>query len=279
MEPEQTVKQIDSPDNPLIKSMAKIAASKAERDETGLYLMEGSRALDSLTRLSPESLRGLLLPLDWQNDALCALSVERLSGLAAKDRALGATVALASDRVLAKVSTLKSFRGPIALVAKPKPVPPPASGDVLALVRMQDPGNMGTALRIAQAAGIGRVVASEDCVDFYSPKTVRSAMGAHLGLRLWEKVDVASWLRSYKGPIWATLPNGAQSRDLYSVDLKPEGVWLIGNEGRGLSLADIPDRATPILIPMAPGAESLNAAIAAGVCLFEQRRQRLHCAA
>ena len=100
-----------------------------------------------------------------------------------------------------------------------------------------------------------------------------------MGLRLWEKVDVASWLRSYKGQIWATLPNGAQSRDLYAVDLKPEGVWLIGNEGRGLSVADIPAGATPILIPMAPGAESLNAAIAAGVCLFEQRRQRLHSAA
>ncbi|HRH72077.1 MAG TPA: RNA methyltransferase, partial [Zoogloea sp.] len=137
---------------------------------------------------------------------------------------------------------------------------------------VQDPGNLGTILRTAAAVGVEEVLLTPGCAQAWSPRVLRAAMGAHFGLRLREGCDVAPALAGFPGAILA-----ADLRDaveLYDMDLRPPVAWLFGSEGQGLSPAVATLATRRVLIPMPGGMESLNVGVAAGVCLFEQLRQR-----
>ena len=147
-------------------------------------------------------------------------------------------------------------------------------GDTLLLDGVQDPGNVGTILRTAAAAGVKDVYLSAGAASVWSPKALRAGMGAQFGLTVFEDVDLASVIKDSTVPVYATSLEGSSS--LYGKDLSGAGAWLFGNEGAGVSpelLRLCQDNL--ILIPQTPGVESLNVAAAAAVCLFEQRRQRL----
>ena len=149
--------------------------------------------------------------------------------------------------------------------------PPCIAANCLWLDRIQDPGNMGTLLRTAAAAGIGEAYLSAGCASAWSPKVLRSAQGAHFAMTLHEHVDLAGLSGRLGVPLVATVLERAVP--LYEADLPARCAWLIGNEGQGvapelLELADM-----RVYIPQAPGVESLNAAVAAAICLFEQRRR------
>ena len=153
------------------------------------------------------------------------------------------------------------------------PAPRRLTGDVLFLDGVQDPGNIGSLLRVAAAAAVGSVLAAPGTAALWSPKALRAAQGAHFGLLLVEDVapdGLADW---FTGPwigtaardavrLWdAALPNG-------------ETGWMFGSEGAGLSPAATARCAMQVSIPLAAGVESLNVATAAAVCLFERQRRR-----
>lgn len=139
------------------------------------------------------------------------------------------------------------------------------------LDRIQDPGNVGSILRSAAAAGIVDIYASRGCANAWSPKVLRAAMGAHFHLRIHEDCDLRTLAAQASIPRIATSPFARQS--LYDADLTEEVAWMFGHEGQGLDPALMHD-AIALSIPQTGMVESLNVAASAAICLFEQLRQR-----
>lgn len=150
----------------------------------------------------------------------------------------------------------------------------PQQGDCVVLDRVQDPGNIGTVLRSAAAAGIRQIILGQGSADAASPKVLRAAMGAHFLLDIYEQADLTAWLAQYRGTVYATALNQPHTRSLYQLDLHQPAAWLFGNEGSGIDAALLAQIPNGVRIPMAGATESLNIAMAATVCLFEQLRQR-----
>lgn len=153
-------------------------------------------------------------------------------------------------------------------------------GTSLMLDDLQDPGNVGTLLRTAAAAGVAQVFTGPGTAACWSPKVLRAGQGAHFTLRIEESVDLASLLSMQskqvkRTPVLATTLD-ASAKSLYELDLREDVIWVFGQEGRGVApeLVDLADH--KVYIPHDNQAvESLNVASAAAICLFEQRRQRL----
>lgn len=131
----------------------------------------------------------------------------------------------------------------------------------LALEDIQDPGNMGTIIRIADWFGIRHVVCSSGCVNVFNPKVVQSAMGGHLRVKLYE-ADLNSFLRSSPLVKYAATLHG---ENIYQCERTASGILIIGNESKGISaqIAGLADK--QITIPRRGGAESLNAGVSAGI--------------
>lgn len=139
-------------------------------------------------------------------------------------------------------------------------------GSYLALENIQDPSNMGTILRTAEAFGVNGVILSADCVDIYSPKVLRGSMGAIFRLPIGVMPSFAEGIRDLtaKGVrTYASTPHNAQ--DIRTVDFSAGGVILIGNEGNGLTQQVIDASMMSVTVPMKGRAESLNAATAAAI--------------
>ncbi|WP_322994962.1 RNA methyltransferase [Castellaniella sp.] len=139
------------------------------------------------------------------------------------------------------------------------------------LDRVQDPGNLGTLLRTAAAAGLKSAYLSPGCAAAWSPKVLRSGQGAHFSLNIYAQVDLSGLHRRLRVPLAATTLQQAQS--LYQQDLRQPCAWLFGNEGRGVSADLLALADWRVHIPQSASVESLNVAAAAAICLFEQRRQ------
>jgi TrmH family RNA methyltransferase len=149
---------------------------------------------------------------------------------------------------------------------------PQSGSSCLLLENIQDPGNLGSILRTAVAAGVPQVFLSKGSVFAWAPKVIRAGMGAHFSLSIFEEVDVSEFARAFRGAVVAMEPRAAAS--LYDLDLTGPVAWAFGNEGAGLS-ESIGRLATHrVRIPMPGAAESLNVAAAAAICLFEQIRQK-----
>ena len=177
------------------------------------------------------------------------------------------------DKLFAELSELKTPTGLLALIALPEAQAPVAqSRFALLLEDIQDPGNLGSMLRSAAAAGCDAVFLSQGCADAWSPKVLRAAMGGHFALHIYVQQDLLSVAKTFSGALLATSLQATDS--LYDCDLSGDVAFLVGNEGAGLS-ADLLNLATQtISIPMPGKVESLNAAAAAAICLFEVVRQR-----
>lgn len=146
------------------------------------------------------------------------------------------------------------------------------NSDMLVLENLQDPGNVGTLLRTAAAAGIKQIICSTGTAAIWSPRVLRAGMGAQFSLSIFEHVALDSLIPTFSLPVYATSSHAQQS--LYQLDLKQPCVWLMGNEGQGIS-ENLLQHAQGIAIPQPGGQESLNVAIAGAICLFEMVRQRL----
>lgn len=184
-------------------------------------------------------------------------------------------ITVVGGAALGKISSLHQADDVMALIALPPQQAAPAQGRFVLLDRVQDPGNIGTVLRSAAAAGVEHILLSTGCADVWSPKVLRAGMGAHFVLKLYEQVDLAAWCAAYRGRVLAAALAAERCCGLYEADLTGETAWVFGNEGGGIAEELLEAADMRIRIPMAAGVESLNVAMAATVCLFEQMRQNL----
>jgi TrmH family RNA methyltransferase len=138
---------------------------------------------------------------------------------------------------------------------------PKETGWIIALDTIQDPGNMGTILRIADWFGINTIICSPQCVDIYNHKVIQSGMGAHLRVAV-EYKELDTFFKTNHLPVYAALLNG---ENLFHVKSKQAGIILIGNESKGIAPELLPFASHPITIPRIGGAESLNAGVATGI--------------
>ncbi len=163
--------------------------------------------------------------------------------------------------------------GAMAVVTAPRPEYRESAGFCLLLDGIQDPGNVGSILRTAAAAGVEQVFLSSQCAFAWSPKVLRAGQGAHFHLQIFEDIDLVEWAHGYRGTLVAAV--AAEGEPLFGVDLMPPVAIAIGNEGAGLSDALRSAATRSVTIPMPGAFESLNAAAATAVCLFECVRQRI----
>ena len=171
------------------------------------------------------------------------------------------------------ISTVESPTGVIAIVQTPEPQKAPYDAPLALLCEgLQDPGNVGTLLRSAAAAGASHVLLSPTCAFAWSPKVLRAAMGAHFALAIEEGADLEAYVASYQGTTVALTPRAKDS--IYDVDLSGRCALLVGSEGAGLSPALEAAAKVRARIPMPGRMESLNAATAGSLALFECVRRK-----
>lgn len=260
------MKKISSRENPDFRLLSKVVAGKrlpGERTQAApRIVLEGVHLCEAWleTRGQPE---------------LAFFDEERLSlpELAALLEGVGHAVArLCPPSLLRSVSQVVHGQGVMFLARAPRPtMPERIDENCLWLDRVQDPGNMGTILRTAAAAGIRDVYASKGCVAAWSPKVLRSAQGAHFGLQIHEDQDLYALRGLLKIPLLVTALQDAQM--IYGAQLPRHAAWVFGNEGGGVEPALIACADQRLYIPHNAAVESLNVGVAAGICLFEQRRR------
>ncbi|MFV9473631.1 TrmH family RNA methyltransferase [Advenella sp. RU8] len=180
------------------------------------------------------------------------------------------------DKLFRALTHVDAPQGVLFLVSIPVCKAPPAINEnSLFLDRLQDPGNAGTILRSAAAAGIRHVYLSKGSVSAWSSKVLRSAQGAHFALNIYEQQDLSALINQASVPVLATALS-EKAQNLYEIRLPEQCIWLMGHEGQGVH-PDLLARAThQVFIPQTDLVESLNVGVAAGIVLFEHRRQRLY---
>ena len=258
--------RVTSRNNPRLAEAAGLISSSRDRRKAGRCVLEGDHLIGVYLDRGglPES---LIVVLD-------RLSDPRISALVARvpERHV---IAVAAE-IFGEVSTLPAAVGALAVVATPTPSLPSPANFHLLLEDVQDPGNVGAMLRTAAAAGVEQVLLSKHCAFAWAPKVLRAGQGAHFLTTIVEDVDLVAWARAFRGDgrVLATVASGGS--DLYASAVPSRVAIVIGNEGAGLSAALLAEADARVTIPMPGGAESLNAAAAAAVVLFECVRQRRH---
>ncbi len=255
--------RITTRDNPRLKQAAQLIASARARRKAGRCVLEGEHVVAAYCRRHgwPET-------LIIADSALAKPEIESLRSGVPASRLL-----LVADAAWSEFAPLPATAGVLAVVRTPQPRFERAGEFCLLLDAVQDPGNVGSILRSAAAAGVEQVFLSPQCAFAWSPKVLRAGQGAHFGVDIYEDVDLAACAHSYHGRTIATVAKGAGS--LYALDLSLPLALAIGNEGAGLSAALRDAASLCASVPMPGGFASLNAAAAAAACLFECVRQRL----
>ena len=251
-----TMERITSRHNPLVAEFRRLAGDKEARRRAGLLLGQGYKLL-------VEAIASGRMPET-------VLTSEETPDMPDGVRCIPVT-----EELLAYVSPMKS--APEVLFTLPIPEETgPIFGRVLLAENMQDPGNVGTMIRTAAAFGFDGILLAGACADPWSPKAVRASMGAVFRLKVWERGDVREALEELRGenlPLFAAALS-EDSEKAGSFRFPPRFALAVGNEGHGLSEAVLTAAEKGIRIPMAPGAEPLNAAAAAAVLMWEVYRER-----
>ncbi len=181
-----------------------------------------------------------------------------------------------SSRLYNTIAPVEHGSGVLAEIAIAQhPLPRALSADAVYLDGVQDPGNAGTLLRTAAAAGVRHVAAASGTTFLWSPKVLRAAMGAHFVLALYEDVPAEQLAGAFTAERLAADGHAVESLYAANWGMSPT-VWLFGAEGAGLAATTATQAQRRLRIPIDPEVESLNVAAAAAICLFEQRRRRGH---
>ncbi len=245
---------IESTTNPKVKYVRRLQADRRFRLREGVFVAEGVRWLGDLlgAAVRPTAIYHTaawdtaVLPDEWERTAVSAA-------------------------VMAQMSDVETPPGVLAVVPMPVSALPSRLSWVLILDRIQNPGNLGTMIRTAAAAGVDAVLLAPGCVDVWNPKVVRGTMGTLLRLPIvvqtWD--EIAETVAGMA--VYAAVLQEAQAYT--AVDWCRPSALIIGNEAQGICV-QAQQLARPITIPMANDTESLNAAMAAGIILFEGMRQK-----
>lgn len=258
--------EITSRDNPLVKELRQLLSSSRMRRKSGRFVIEGARLCEDAAR------SGVRIT--------AALSTEEARSRYAAQWGTVRTAARAvyglSCALMEQLSDTGSPQGILCLCETPQEVPlcVKANGVYLALENLQDPGNLGTVIRTAEALGADGLLLSRDCCDLYSPKVLRASMGGVFRMPF----EVCDELPKRLVKLGELLPTLAcvVDGDALPVTHAPKNgaVAVIGNEGNGLSEQTAAACTARVTVPMAGRAESLNASMAAGIVLWELCRQR-----
>ncbi len=258
------MKLIQSRDNPFFKELLKLTGSARQRGKVNQTLLDGAHLLAACLDAGVTPLHILLNTAALQDDEIASL-LERISDV---------TITHLEDKLFADLSELKTHTGILTLIAIPQPSEAISDSQfALLLEDIQDPGNLGSILRSAAAAGCDAVYLSQGCADVWSPKVLRAAMGGHFALKIYDQQNLPDVARQFNGTLLATSLQATYS--LYDCDLTGKVVLMIGNEGAGLSDELLNLATQKISIPMLGKVESLNVAAATAICLFEVVRQRI----
>lgn len=254
-----TFKHITSRDNSLFKQLKKVADSSRERRKLGKTLLDGAHLVSGYVECfgMPEL---VIIPEGEGTNEVTGL-IQNLSDV---------PMVMFPTLMFSELTPVASPAGILALVKTPRLAVPEEVSFALMLEDIQDPGNLGSMLRSAAAAGADVVYLSEGCADAWSPKALRGGQGAHYMLPIVERADLPEMVRTFKGKAFAT---AMQGESLYMQDLTGPVAFLIGNEGAGLSESLLKAASKCVTIPMPGRIESLNAMAAATICLFEKVRQ------
>lgn len=260
------MKFISSRENAFFKQLVKLAGSASHREAERLALLDGIHLIE--TYFSAMGLpKKLIVSSSGQTNAEIARFLSRPG-------AESVETVFMSDALFRAISPVQSPAGILALVQVPSPVEIRIRTQerfYVLLEAVQDPGNVGSILRSAAAAGATDIFLSEGCADAWSPKTLRAAMGAHFLVRIHEQSALGAVACSFDGRVIATALKAEKS--LYQIRLTGPVAFLFGNEGAGLTAKLLNVAGERVTIPMSGGMESLNAAAAAAVCFFEKVRQ------
>ncbi len=235
-------------------------ADKRTRDSEGLFIAEGVKLVEEI-RASDFRIRRIYTT---------------------RTDIVGANVERIERKDMERISELKTASDTLAIVEKPryKLSLPSIKGDLaIALDGVQNPGNLGTIIRLADWFGVKDIICSAECADCFNPKVVQATMGAILRVRVHYTDNLAQLLREAHNegmPIYGTLLDG---ENIYTKELTTHGIIVMGNEGRGLTEECRGELTERLFIPPypanAPTSESLNVAMATGIILAEFRRPKV----
>ncbi len=252
--------KITSAKNPTIRALKALSTRKG-REAAGRFLVEGEVMLREALKC------GLALRE--------VLAEESLAELAEEFERRGARAYLAPRSLLEAVCDTRTPQGICASFDLPVPLPlNGAPGRVVALDGVQDPGNVGTIWRTADAAGFSAILFGGGCADPLSPKVQRAAMGSGFRVPFVLAEDLPAALLDLKARGWMVLASDLRGGDFYArPDPGERFALVIGNEARGISDATRAAASALVKLPMRGGAESLNAAVAAGIMMYELMRE------
>lgn len=247
------MKRIESSSNSLVKYWKKLVTTRKERDKSGEFLVEGfhlvEEALKGTEVINLIVRDGVEIPHAWNVDNIYIIEV---------------TAEIASE-----FAETEHTQGIFAHCKQPTFEVNPTWGKFLLVDAVQDPGNLGTMIRTADAAGIDAVILGKGSADPYNAKTVRSTQGSifHIPVIRGELLEWVEQLKENDVPVYGTALD-ATSVVYNKVEKGPKFAIIMGNEGSGISPEVLKQTTQNVIIPIMGGAESLNVAVAAGIVLY-----------
>lgn len=257
---------ITSTKNPKIQAVRALLAHHKDRIESRQFVIEG-------VRLVEEALASGLVPgLVFYTSGLS----ERGKKLLQQAESLRSEVEEISPAVMESLSGTETPQGILAVLPMLVPSLPQALNFVLVADSLRDPGNLGTLLRSAAAGGVQAVLLPPTTTDAFAPKVVRSGMGAHFRLPVlhmsWEQIEAVVKSRARSLRVFAA--DAENGTPCWQVNFRQPAALLVGGEAEGISPQGMSLADEAVTIPMPGGSESLNAAVAASILIFEVNRQR-----
>ncbi len=254
------MKEIQSIKNPLIKETKKLQQKKY-RTQTGTYLLEGFHLVQEAVNAGAD-VQEIFVNQRGQNEWATWLE-EHFPDYY-----------LVSDEILKTLADQPAPQGMVAVVAMTETAVENFEGAWLLLDQVQDPGNVGTMIRTADAAGFRGVVLGEGTVDLYNPKTLRSTQGSHFHLTIvgGKLEELIPQLQSQQIPVYGTALD-EQAKNYRTVEAREHFALIMGNEGQGMRPEILEMTDANLYIPIKGKAESLNVAVAAGVLMFKMVKE------
>ncbi|MCM1512319.1 MAG: RNA methyltransferase [Oxalobacter formigenes] len=258
------MRQIVSGNNPLYREIRQLAGSARARRKANRTILDGIHLCQSY-------LLHIGSPIFCVVNEL-SQSLPEIAEIIAACLDRRVSCLLLQHALYKEISQVEEGAGICFIIEPPVcPLPENLVQTVVLLDRVQDPGNLGSILRSASAAGIQDVFCSAGTASAWSPRVLRAGMGAHFMVRIYEDVDLEKLAGQSALPLVATLPDAGQA--IYDVDLKQPVAWLFGHEGQGISNSLQAKSHIKLCVPHAGKQDSLNVAACAAICFFEQLRQ------
>lgn len=255
----ERIRLITSRDNPAYRELRALAEDKRARKAAGRTLLDGLHLMETAMHAGA-TFRVLIATPEVEAGGTLIVWADRLPD---------AELLVIPAPLFKPLSPAQTPTGILAVVD----IPESSEGSVefvVLLEDIQDPGNLGALLRCAGAAGVQAAYLSRGCAEAWSPKALRGGQGAQFLLDIHEGMDLPAVARRFPGASHAAVLDAPSA--LYELDLAGACAFAFGNEGAGLS-AELRSVCRPFTIPMPGRVESLNVAVAAGICLFERVRQ------